>query len=773
MLAAGHLPLWNPYVFSGIPLLGDGQTAMFYPPNWLFFLLPGETALNLVVLLQFSIAGVGMFAFARTLGLWRIPAFVAALAYMFCGFTTARIVHLSIMSGAALDAGDLRLRRAAAPRQREKRGTMVCRDGGRARMPGDGRPSADTDLHGAGSRPLRGRPARWNCGASTGGWRRGIDAVLLVAAAYVLGYALAAVQLVPWVEFARLSTRAAGATYAFVFGTSTSGAEWLLFLFPYLLGAHESSFFATGPFAAAQAVRVWEHSAYVGVLPLALAARRPRALRRVDTPPSSSTWNRPQLHGGSAAASNRWYSLFFFLLLLVAGLLMAAGSHTPFGRAVYYLPVIGKLRAIERALVLAAFALAALAGFGLQRIVEQRDRRTWLLAPAVLIVAVPWMFVAHAYVRPSASLLGVPAPDVARLSLQFPHTWLPLLLATASAVLLAWWSRAPARPLTQAVAVALVVLDLGLYAITFTPTSPRRVYRVRPQVAAAWRDDRAPFRKATVLEESRGMGFRAAQQTLAMSWGMVHGVEDINGFNSLQPRRYTDYVFGRNVGDVSYGYLRDERLFRADSPILSSLNVRYVVVPAESRIALGPHLRPIFEGAYARVYQNALAYPRAYFADVVRADNDPRRVLRRVTAPGFDGRREAFVEAAAAPSLSPPRGAATAEASRSGPNALEVATATTEPRFLVVSEMYFPGWRAYVDGVEATIYRTNYLFRGVLVPAGRHTVRFEYRPTSVVVGAGMTALAALAAAWLLALGGGNGTARHDVRTPRASHEAGR
>ena len=68
MLADGHLPLWNPYVFSGIPLLGDGQTAMFYPPNWLFFLLPAETALNLVVLLQFSIAGVGMFAFARTLG---------------------------------------------------------------------------------------------------------------------------------------------------------------------------------------------------------------------------------------------------------------------------------------------------------------------------------------------------------------------------------------------------------------------------------------------------------------------------------------------------------------------------------------------------------------------------------------------------------------------------------------------------------------------------------------------------------------------------------
>jgi uncharacterized membrane protein YfhO len=52
--------------------------------------------------------------------------------------------------------------------------------------------------------------------------------------------------------------------------------------------------------------------------------------------------------------------------------------------------------------------------------------------------------------------------------------------------------------------------------------------------------------------------------------------------------------------------------------------------------------------------------------------------------------------------------------------------------------MYFPGWRAYVDGVETPIYPTNYLFRGVVVPAGQHTVVFAYRPTSVLVGAAIS-----------------------------------
>jgi hypothetical protein len=583
---------------------------------------------------------------------------------------------------------------------------------------------------------------------TAGGWRRAALAALAVPAAYVLGFGLAAVQLVPWVEFARLSTRAAGASYAFVFGSSTAGAEWLLFLFPYLLGAHEASVFAEGPFGPVQAVRVWEHSAYVGILPLALAIAGIGHLVEL-TRQSGRSGPESADAAGCAAVRHRRFSLGILSALLIVGVIMAAGWHTPFGRVLYLLPVIGKLRAVERALVLVAFALAALAGFGLQRIVESSGRRAWLLAPAGLIVAVPALFVTHAFFRSTEPLFGVPANDVARLSLDLPHTWLPLLLAAASAVLLAWWSRAPARPFTLAIGMALVVLDLGVYATTFTPRAPRRLYRSRPQVIEAWTAERGPFRKATVLTRSSDMSLRAAQQTLAWSWGMIHGVEDINGFNSLQPRRYTDYVFGPRVDDVSYGYLSNERLLREDNPVLSSLNVRYVIVPTGAHPALGPHLRQIYEVTYARVYENTRAYPRAYFADVVRAEINQGRVLRRVTAAGFDGRHEALVEATEAPPLPPANGAATADVNRTGPNALEVATTTTGRRFLVVSEMYFPGWRAYVDGTPTQIYRTNYLFRGVVVPAGRHTVRFVYRPASVVIGAAVTCLAALAIAWLL------------------------
>jgi hypothetical protein len=738
LLADGHLPLWNPYAFSGIPLFGDGQTAMLYPPNWLFFVLPGETAFNLVALLQFSIAGVGVYLWARTLGQWLVPAFVAALAFMFCGFLSARIVHLSIMSGAALLPWVLLcLDRLVEAQGRAAARWTVALSVALALQAVAGHPQVPVytalavGLY-ALVRVVERQPARRSV-------RHAVTAIARVSGAYVLGYALAAVQLVPWSELARLSIRAAGTPYAFVFGTSSTGADWLLFLFPFVLGAHADSPFASGPFDIAHAVRAWEHSAYVGMLPLALALVAVAHL-------AALTWGRAAPAERAPADEvpslrRRWFSLVFLLLLLGLGVLMAAGWHTPFSHVVYATPVLGNLRAVERALVLATFALATLAGFGLQHILEAPAPRRWLLAPALVIMAVPAAFVLQAHVRPGQPLAGIPGEELAALSIGLPRAYVPLLFALAAAMLLGWCSRRRVGWATQGVIVGLVLVDLGLYAATFTPTASRRMYRAQPQVIETLRGEDVLARKATVLASRNDLEHRVAQQSLAMSWGMVYGVEDVNGFNSLQPRRYTDYLFGTHVNDVSYGYLGNEGLFRPDDPVLASLNVRYVLVPSTETIALGPHLRQVLDTGRVRVYEHERAYPRAYFAEAVRTVSDPRSVLRHVTAPGFDGRREALVEVDV-PRLLPVTDPARAEASRPGPNELVVTTSSSETRFLVVSEMYFPGWRAYVDGVETPIYRTNYLFRGVIVPAGDRTVRFVYRPRSVMVGAAMTLLAA-------------------------------
>jgi hypothetical protein len=233
---------------------------------------------------------------------------------------------------------------------------------------------------------------------------------------------------------------------------------------------------------------------------------------------------------------------------------------------------------------------------------------------------------------------------------------------------------------------------------------------------------------------------------------MVYGVEDINGFNSLQTRRYTDYLFGPDEGDVSYGIFGNDRLLRPESPILSSLNVRYLLVQPGVPLRVGSGYRRVWESAEVIVYENTLAYPRAFFADAVRGMTDASAVRDAVTADGFDGRRLAIVETGNPPALPAPAGQDTVTLVAQSVNRIAFACTTATPRFLVVSEMYFPGWQATVDGAPTPIYRTNYLFRGIVVPAGRHTVTFDYRPRSVRVGAAISAFALLIALVALAAG---------------------
>jgi hypothetical protein len=339
-------------------------------------------------------------------------------------------------------------------------------------------------------------------------------------------------------------------------------------------------------------------------------------------------------------------------------------------------------------------------------------------------------------------------------------------MAFASAALFYWWSRGTATRLTQTLAVGLVLLDVGSVAAQFCPTAEPGLYDRRPAVLRGFGGEQLPFRKATMLAGNDLEG-RLAQDLLAASWGMTYRVEDVNGFNSLQPKRYTDYLFGPGVGDVSYGLLEDDRLLRPENPILSSLNVRYVLVPAGMPLRIGAGLRRVHASADVVVYENTLAYPRAFFAESVRAEPDATAVRRAVTADGFDGRRLALVESEQAPALPAPAAQDRVTITARDTNRMSLATDAATPRFLVLSEMYSPGWHAKVDGAETAIYRTNYLFRGVVVPAGRHTVTFLYRPLSVLVGAGVSA-AALAAAALLLLAG----RRRKVRSASTPPDAG-
>ena len=162
--------------------------------------------------------------------------------------------------------------------------------------------------------------------------------------------------------------------------------------------------------------------------------------------------------------------------------------------------------------------------------------------------------------------------------------------------------------------------------------------------------------------------------------------------------------------------------------------------------------RLVEENESTRVYENLRAMPRAWLANEVVSVNpnqalDAIKTGRLPDGGGFDPSRTALVEAPIALNSPNVDGNRSATIAAMSDTHMEVRTSSTTASFLITSDAYYPGWRASIDGQEAPLYRADYALRGVMLPPGPHTVRFDYRPRSFYAGATISALT------LIAMGG--------------------
>jgi hypothetical protein len=166
--------------------------------------------------------------------------------------------------------------------------------------------------------------------------------------------------------------------------------------------------------------------------------------------------------------------------------------------------------------------------------------------------------------------------------------------------------------------------------------------------------------------------------------------------------------------------------------------------------------RYVGEAGQTRIYENLQASPRAWLVAQVLSLK-PEEILKTIKTSRlpdgrvYDGARLALIEE---PSPLPAQAAeaeAQAQVTQISETLIEVRTSSASPSFLVTSDVYYPGWQASVDGVPAQLFRTNYILRGVPIPAGEHVVRFEFKPKTFMRGAAITifSLLALAGCFLL------------------------
>ncbi len=451
-IAQGHLPLWNPYLWSGSPLLGAMNSGSFYPGTMLFVIMAPVAAWVGNLLVAFWAASLGLYALLRQFRLRPLACVLAAITYTYAGAMSGQLVHLPIVQGIAwmplmvLAQYKLSWAVLATGPTRGGRGSrwrwtvLLAGVLGLVLLTGEPRSMAEAEI-------VATVVTFWLVLRPYGGMKAvGVRARLMFvgfeALACVWASALGAAQLLPGWLFIRLSQRSAE-TYAY-FGTGSLHPQWsVLMLVPDIFGGdgllHQPVYF--------NSYNLPEVTGYVGLLPLvATAVLLTRSFgRRRD--PRSSDWG-------------------LWMVLAGLGVLMAFGEFTWFGGVFGHIPFFDLLRLQSRNIAIADLALAALLGFWVERALENRnfgDRRwrNWVaVGPPLCALA---LCVAEIVVpRRLETAFGADSFG-AQLGREL-RPWIAVqgVLAVLVVAAILWWARL--SPLSRRRVVAgLVALDVGLF----------------------------------------------------------------------------------------------------------------------------------------------------------------------------------------------------------------------------------------------------------------------------------------------------------------------
>jgi len=711
-ISKGTLPLWNPYMFGGMPFFESMTWSAFvYPSFWINFVLekiPGVDLPRLFFLvMHYLLAGIGTFFFLRSRGVGHAGATLGGVAFML----SPHLVGLATIGhgGKVLTAAYIPLVIMAA---------MKILDGGGRRW------VAILALVGGLqflARHVQVSYYTWLIVlvlivfSLVSGWRRGEKWNVLggrtaaVVAAGVLAAALAAVLLLPVLRYSGFSTRVAqggGMGFEQAVQWSFHPKEILTFLVPSLFGLANETYWGTMPFQ--------QVSHYVGYVVLALAA--------------------------IAVARKRDRDVRFLVVLFAVGIVLSFGRHfEPLYRVLYaVLPGFKSFRVPALFLLLSQFAAAALAGHGASVLLEETggERRSWLRwaigTAAVgivvgLIVAAAKSSVAQAaatelmkrHAGVPASVLRQLGSDAARLAIRDAGILIAFAAAAGVAIFVTGTRRLAAW-ICAALLIGIVLWDVGVVNSRFMKPERMlpldRYYPTTPAVAYL-KSQPGPFRIAP-----------AGREFTSNAW-MYHRIESIGGYH---PAKLT--VVDNLLEKVSMGNLK----------LFATLNVKYLVGAEDFE-------HPFFEQVAPGVHEYKNTLPRVFLIGDARRSSGPDMMLREYLVDSFQPWEYATVLDELPGPVESAEGSTATLVSHT-PREIEVVTSIRRPCLLVFSEVYYPpGWKAFVDGTEVETYRTNYAFRSVYLESGEHTVVMRHRLPSLLAGLAISIAAAVAIAALAVL----------------------
>ncbi len=721
-------PLWNPYNFSGHPFIGDLLLAPFYPTMLLYLVLPEPLALFLDLALHMAAGGLGMRALCGRLGIGTVGAAAAGLFYL----------TLPSWIGHAW-AGHLQHIQAIAwipwllwTTDQAVRGSLR-----KAWLPGV---ASAALLTGGGGVPiawmtllflplwllLRTPPpaAAEPVARLKAALRQLFPRLLALAASLLTGLLLSAANWLPAVFYTREC------------GRSTPGVEWVAQDALTLMGLLAAAVPDLLSRAAGARYVVFEWYGYPGLLvlvaaALALTVGRARGLRLALLVPAFLA---------VILATGPTFGL--------AGLLSAT------------VPGYGFLRCHCRELTLALVFLLPLAGAGIQALWEHATAGDDGLRPAL------WTAGGALALLALVRIISGSAQDSG--AEWVPWTSLALALGLGALAL---------RPRPGVLVALLLIHGLDVLA-------PARGL-ARFADLDLWRFSSLEGADQALLDDDSWYRYWSHEEVINANHGVDIQRRSVTGYENQFPIRYGRY-FARLAGlepDAATTHLSPGLIELVEDPFaFELLGLRYAILPeraagnrppppppgappprgvpspppaAPPPAGTPPGARaPGSEPAITRpsswiLHQHPDPMPRAVLLSEWDTVADGAESLEAVVAPSFDPRARAVLETEprwpALPDSEPSAAGGVLSVEDQGPNRLRVEVEAAAPSLLVLCEMFHPGWRASVDGVQAEVLRADYLLRAVPVPAGRHSVTMAFRPPGLLAGLLVSLLALIAA----------------------------
>jgi hypothetical protein len=673
-----QIPLWNPYSFSGTPQLANYQSAVLSPMNLIFFILPFIDAWSLLVLLQPLLAGLFMYSFLKTLKINNEGSTVGSLAFMFCGFITTWMTYATL--GYAILFLPLALYAIEKFYQTQKIRFLILLSF---------------------SLPLS---------FFSGHFQISIYLFLFVLA-YILfkffqtkniritiylmlfsgfGILLSLPQLLPSVEAYTQSLRSGIFQKAEVIPWGYLST----FVAPDFLGNPVTRNDWFGHYA--------EWNAYIGLLPLML--------------------------GFYAIFKTRKKEIIFFGLVTLFSILLS--FQTPFLDLLIALKIpVLSTSAASRIIVLFSFSMSVLAAFGLQHLfidIKNKNIRpiyAWLALSMGVLISL-WIVVLLKLILPLDKIAiakqNLVLPTIIFLATFFVIFFTISLKNVKSTLFI---------KLAALVLILIVAFDLLRFSSKWMPFDSRNLMYPNIPIAS---------------ELNKISGFNRVISNLGGEGTIYYQLPSLDGYDAVYIQRYGEFIASLNTGKLmqssrSVVSFPKNGLYTKQAANL--LGAKYII----NKVADGHSswnfpfwtypdgtFPTIYSDGVYQIFENKASFPRAFLVNKYALETNPQKIISTMFNANFNLRNEIVLEQDPKIILN---GQGVASINNYTPDKITIETNSAGNNLLFLSDAYYPGWNAYVDGAEKQIYRADYAFRAIIVPQGKHKIEFIYKPMSFYSGA--------------------------------------